>query len=132
MAETLDRFTERVAVLAQAVDGLRDQLEQQSRQVETLATDVTTRLTALQEAAEEVGRVRAVLAAQPTEGLERQVTALIDEVKATRRSVAVSSGKKKVLDADVVERIVRSVVERLTEKPQAPKTSRAPRPSVAG
>ena len=134
MAERIDRFTERVAVLAEAVDGLRSQLEEQSRHAETLSTDLSSRLTALQEAADEVGRVRAALTAQPTEGLERQVTELIDEVKATRRSVAVSRTKKKALDDDAVERIVRSVVERLTgkEKAPAPKTSRSRRSSGAG
>jgi chromosome segregation ATPase len=132
MAETLDRFTERVAVLTKAVDGLRSQLEERSRQVESLSTDLSVGLNSLQEAAEEVGRVRAVLAAQPTDELERQMSELIGEVKATRRSVAVSSTKKKTLDNDAVERIVRSVVERLTETRPAPKTNRSRRSSVAG
>jgi hypothetical protein len=57
---------------------------------------------------------------------------LIKEVKATRQSVAVSSGKKKPLDDAAVERIVRSVVERLTEKPAAPKRSRSRQSSVTG
>jgi uncharacterized protein YoxC len=132
MAETLDRFTERVAVLTKAVDGLRSQLEERSRQVESLSTDLSVGLNSLQEAAEEVGRVRAVLAAQPTDELERQMSELIGEVKATRRSVAMSSTKKKTLDNDAVERIVRSVVERLTETRPAPKTNRSRRSSVAG
>jgi len=131
-ADPLDRFAERVAVLTEAVEGLRNQLAENSQQVEDLAADLSVRLNTLQEAAEEVGRVRAVLAAQPTEGLERQVTHLIDEVKATRRSVAVSSNKKKALDDDAVERIVRSVVERLTANAPGPKTSRGRRSSVAG
>jgi hypothetical protein len=79
-----------------------------------------------------MGRLRVALTEQPKAELERQVTELLDEVKATRRSVAVSSGKRKSLEADTVERIVRSVVERLTEGPPAAKKSRGRRPSVAG
>jgi uncharacterized protein YoxC len=132
MADSLDRFTERVAALTEAVDGLRTQLEENSRDVADLVADVSARLTTLQQATEEVGRVRAAVGAERTEGLERQVTELIKEVKATRRSVSVSSGKKKALDDAAVERIVRSVVERLTEKPAAPKKSRSRQSSVAG
>jgi hypothetical protein len=57
---------------------------------------------------------------------------LIDEVKATRKSVAVAAGKRKPLDSAAVERIVQSVVERLTEAPSAAKRSQGRRPSVAG
>ena len=132
VADSLERFTERVAVLAEAVDGLRNQLAEHSRQVAGLATDVSDRLGTLQEAAEEVGRVRAVLAEQPRGELERQMTELVDEVKAARRSVAVSSGKRKSVDTEVVDRIVRSVLERLSEQPPAPKGTRARRSSAAG
>src|SRR5437588_783908 len=65
VAESLERFTERVAVLAEAVDGLRNQLAEHSRQVAGLATNVFDRLGTLQEATEEVERVRAVLEEQP-------------------------------------------------------------------
>lgn len=132
MADSLDRFTERVAALTEAVDGLRSQLEENSGKVADLVADVSARLTTLQQATEEVGRVRVSLGAERKEGLERQVTELIKEVKATRQSVAVSSGKKKPLDDAAVERIVRSVVERLTEKPAAPKRSRSRQSSVTG
>ncbi len=132
VAESLERFTERVAVLAEAVDGLRNQLAEHSRQVAGLATNVSDRLGTLQEATEEVGRVRAVLEEQPRGELERQMTELVDEVKAARRSVAVSSGKRKSLDTEVVDRIVRSVLERLSEKPPAPKGNRGRRSSAAG
>jgi archaellum component FlaC len=132
VAHTLDRFTERIDVLTQAVDGLRSQLESHSRQVEVVVSDVSDRLNTLKEAADEMGRLRVALAEQPKAEIERQVTELLDEVKATRRSVAVSSGKRKSVDADTVERIVRSVVERLAEGPPAPKKSRGRRPSVAG
>jgi len=131
VAQTLDRFTERIDVLTQAVDGLRSQLEGHSRHVEVVVSDVSDRLNTLKEAADEMLRLRVALTEQPKAELERQVTELLDEVKATRRSVAVSSGKRS-LEADTVERIVRSVVERLTEGPPAAKKGRGRRPSVAG
>jgi hypothetical protein len=132
VAETLERFTERIDVLTQAVDGLRSQLENHSHQVVGAVSDVSDRLQTLKEAADEMGRLREALAEQPKGGLERQVTELIDEIKATRRSVAVSSGKRKSLDSDAVERIVHSVVERLTDGLPAAKKSQGRRPSVAG
>jgi uncharacterized protein YoxC len=132
-AETLERFTERVELLTQAVDGLRARLEAHSEQVAGLATDVSERMQTLQEATDEVARVRAALTDQPKGSLEQQVTELIDEVKATRKSVAVSSGKGRRLDADAVDRIVRSVVERLTETtPPAAKRGQGRRSSAAG